>query len=217
MFASLDITPLALILAIAGGAWGFVADRIGARWPEHEDGSVRPIDWRTPVVIVIGALGLGALTLTFTDPVPAVIFGAYTVVLILMLATDLDQRLLPNELTLPAIPIALVVCVAGINPLVPPADLPVALIVAVAIPGILFLVSIPFGAGAIGLGDLKLLVSVGLLAGPLRLFSTVLYGAILAGVIVIVLLVVKRITLKTFIPFGPFLIIGALYSIFGVR
>ena len=35
--------------------------------------------------------------------------------------------------------------------------------------------------------------------------------------IVIVLLVLKRITLKTFIPFGPFLIIGALYSIFGVR
>ena len=44
-----------------------------------------------------------------------------------------------------------------------------------------------------------------------------LYGAILAGVIVILLLVLKRITLKTFIPFGPFLIIGALYSIFAVR
>ena len=45
-----------------------------------------------------------------------------------------------------------------------------------------------------------------------------LYGALLAGVIVIVvLLVLRRITLKTFIPFGPFLIIGALYSIFALR
>ena len=44
-----------------------------------------------------------------------------------------------------------------------------------------------------------------------------LYGALLAGVVVVVLLVLRRITLKTFIPFGPFLIIGALYSIFGVH
>ena len=95
MFDSLSVTPLAVVLASAGGIWGFVADRISARWPEHEDGSVRPIDWRTPIVIVIGALVMGVLTLRFADPVPALIFGAYSAVLVLLLATDLDQRLLP--------------------------------------------------------------------------------------------------------------------------
>ena len=215
MFA--DLTPLAVVLAVLGGGWGFVADRISARWPEHEDGSIRPIDWRTPVVVVIGAIALGALTLRFPDPVPAVIFGAYSLALVLMLATDLDQRLLPNELTLPAIPIALVVGLAGLNPLVPPADMPFAIAFALLVPGIIFLASIPFGAGAIGQGDLKLLISVGLLAGAYRLFVGVIYGALLAGVVIVVLLVARRITLKTFIPFGPFLIIGALWAIFGVR
>jgi leader peptidase (prepilin peptidase)/N-methyltransferase len=211
------LTPLAVLLAALGGVWGFVADRIAARWPEHEDLSIRAIDWRTPVVVITGVLVLGALTLRFPEPVPALIFGAYSVALVLLLATDLDQRLLPNELTLPAIPIALVLDVAGLNPLVSLDQLPLAIVFAIVVPGILFLVSIPFGAGAIGQGDLKLLVSVGLLAGPYRLFVGVIYGALLAGVVIVVLLVARRITLKTFIPFGPFLIIGALWAIFAIK
>ena len=43
------------------------------------------------------------------------------------------------------------------------------------------------------------------------------YGALLAGVVIVVLLALRRITLKTFIPFGPFLIIGALWAILVLR
>ena len=107
--------------------------------------------------------------------------------------------------------------IAGLNPLVSLDQLPLAIVFAIVVPGILFLVSIPFGAGAIGQGDLKLLVSVGLLAGPYRLFVGVIYGALLAGVVIVVLLVARRITLKTFIPFGPFLIIGSLWAIFAIK
>ncbi|HET7828984.1 MAG TPA: A24 family peptidase [Candidatus Limnocylindrales bacterium] len=207
-------SPLVLVLLVAGGVWGFVADRIGARWPSHEDGSVRGIDWRTVVAVVVGAVALALVPVRFADDQPAqILFGAYVVALVLLLATDLDQRLLPNEITLPAIPYAFVVSLVGLNPLVTPSLLPIAAVVAVLIPGLLWLLAKPFGAGAIGQGDLKLLVSVGLLAGPLRLFSGVVYGALLAGVVIVVLLVLRRITLKTFIPFGPFLIIGALWAI----
>jgi leader peptidase (prepilin peptidase)/N-methyltransferase len=207
-------SSLVLVLLVAGGVWGFVADRIGARWPSHEDGSVRGIDWRTVVAIVVGAVALALVPVRFADDQPAqILFGAYVVALVLLLATDLDQRLLPNEITLPAIPYAFVVSLVGLNPLVTPSLLPIAAVVAVLIPGLLWLLAKPFGAGAIGQGDLKLLVSVGLLAGPLRLFSGVVYGALLAGVVIVVLLVLRRITLKTFIPFGPFLIIGALWAI----
>ena len=211
------LTPLAVLLAALGGVWGFVADRMSARWPEHEDLSIRSIDWRTPVVVITGVLVLGALTLRFPEPVPALIFGVYSVGLVLLLATDLDQRLLPNELTLPAIPLALIVDIAGLNPLVSPDQLPLAIVFALLVPGILFALSIPFGAGAIGQGDLKLLISVGLLAGAYRMFVGVVYGAVLAGVVIAVLLVARRITLKTFIPFGPFLIIGALWAIYVIQ
>ena len=211
------ITPVAVLLALLGAAWGFAADRIGARWPSHEDGHVRPIDWRTPVPIVTGALALFAVTIRFAEPVPALIIGAYLAALVLLLATDLDQRLLPDVITLPAIPLALVAVLAGQDPLVGPAGLPIAIVVAVAVPLVLALVALPFGAGAIGMGDLKLLVSVGLLAGPFRLFSGVVYGALLAGVVILVLLVARRITLKTYVPFGPFLIFGAMWGILVIR
>jgi leader peptidase (prepilin peptidase) / N-methyltransferase len=208
------LTPLVLVLAVIGAAWGFAAYRIAARWPAHDDGSIRPIDWRTPVSVAVGAVSLALVPGRFpADVVAAVIFGVYVLALVLLLATDLDQRLLPNEITLPAIPLAFLVSLLGFNPLVPPSVLPIAAVVAVVIPLLLWLLAKPFGAGAIGQGDLKLLVSVGLLAGPLRMFTGVVYGALLAGVVILVLLALRRITLKTFIPFGPFLIIGALWAI----
>ena len=211
------LTPLVIVLGVVGGAWGFAADRIAARWPAHDDGSVRPLDWRTPVVGVVGALSLGALTVRFTDPLVAVVFGAYLVALVLLLATDLDQRLLPDVITLPAIPLAFVFSLSGLNPLVPVGVLPIAVAVAIAVPLLLWLVSIPFGAGAIGQGDLKLLVSVGLMVGPLRLVYGAIYGALLAGVVLIVLLLLRRITLKTFVPYGPFLIIGAIWAVLVIQ
>ena len=70
------------------------------------------------------------------------------------------------------------------------------------------MVAIPFGAGAIGMGDLKLLVSVGLLAGLARAVTGVVVGALVAGVVLAVLLAARRITLRTYVPFGPFLIVG---------
>lgn len=211
------ITPLAVLLAVLGAAWGFASDRTAARWPAHEDGHVRGIDWRTPVAVVAGAAALGAVTIRFPEPLHALVFGAYLVALVLLLATDLDQRLLPDVITLPAIPIALAVVVVGADPLVGPSDLTIAIAVAIVVPLLLALVAMPFGAGAIGMGDLKLLVSVGILAGPLRLVTGVVYGALLAGLVIVVLLVARRITLKTYIPFGPFLIFGAMWAILVIR
>lgn len=211
------ITPLAVLLALSGAGWGLVSDRIAARWPEHEDGRVRQVDWRTPVAVVTGAAALGVVTIRFPEPLHALVFGAYLAALVLLLATDLDQRLLPDVVTLPAIPITLVVGLSGANPLVGASDLPIAVAVAIGVPLVLAVVALPFGAGAIGMGDLKLLVSVGILAGPLRLVTGVVYGALLAGLVIVVLLAARRITLKSYIPFGPFLILGALWAILVVR
>jgi leader peptidase (prepilin peptidase)/N-methyltransferase len=132
--------------------------------------------------------------------------------LIVGLATDLDQRMLPDELTLPVIPLALVYAVSGLNPLVG-GSLVLAILAAVAIPAVLYLPSIPFGAGAFGLGDVKLLAGVGLMLGGDRALGGTLFGLILAGVVLVVLLVTRRIGRKSFVPFGPFLILGALWAV----
>ena len=88
-----------------------------------------------------------------------------------------------------------------------------AVIAALAIPAVLFLPSIPFGAGAFGLGDVKLLVGIGLLAGGSRGLSSVVFALVLSGVVLLVLLAARRIGRRTYVPFGPFFIIGALWAV----
>ena len=129
-----------------------------------------------------------------------------------LLATDLDQRLLPDLLTLPAIPLAFLFALSGQNPLVGDQLLP-AILAAIVIPAVLYLPSLAFGPGAFGLGDVKLLVSVGLVVGGYRAILGTVAGILLSGVVIVALLATRRISLKTFIPFGPFLIIGALWAI----
>jgi len=144
--------------------------------------------------------------------VAQIVFGAWFACLVAGLAIDLDQRLLPDELTLPIIPIALLLDLSGRNPLVDGAIL-AALVVAAVVPIGLYVLSIPFGAGAFGMGDVKLLIGVGLMLGLTRTIGGLLAGLIAAGLVLGVLLGLRRIGRRTYIPFGPFLIFGALWGI----
>jgi leader peptidase (prepilin peptidase) / N-methyltransferase len=162
----------------------------------------------------MGAFAFGLLGARFAsaEPLLEVLFGAWFACLVVGFAVDLDQRLLPDELTLPIIPLALVLDVAGRNPFVG-GDLLPTLLVATIVPVGLYVASIPFGAGAFGIGDVKLLVGVGLMAGFLRALDGLLAGLLAAGLVLIVLIVVRRIGRQSFVPFGPFLIFGALCGI----
>jgi leader peptidase (prepilin peptidase)/N-methyltransferase len=216
-YSALDavLAVAAVMGGVLGGVLGFAADRLATRWPEHDEEhpAGRRIDWRTVTCVVVGAAALGLLPARFgDDPLAIALFGAWFVTLIVGLATDLDQRLLPDELTLPVIPIALIYAVSGANPLVG-ADWLLALAAAVIIPAILYLPSIPFGAGAFGLGDVKFLIGMGLMVGGERALGGTLVGLIVAGVVLAVLLVSRRIGRRSYIPFGPFLIFGALWAV----
>ena len=207
--------PLSFVLGVAGFGLGLAADRLAVRWPEHDEEHPpgRRADWRTAVTALVGALAFGLLPVRFAgDPVALVAFGAWFVTLVVGLATDLDQRLLPDVLTLPVIPIALVYALSGTNPLVG-SELVPALIAAVAIPAVLFLPSIPFGAGAFGIGDVKLLVGMGLLLGGSRALSAAFLALLVSGVVLVVLLAARRIGRRTYVPFGPFFIIGAIWAV----
>jgi len=211
--------PAGLLGGIVGLAWAAAADRLAARWPAHLDGRTRPIDWRTPVVLAFGVVAGVLFELRFAAaPLGQAILMVVVVgALVVLFATDLDQRLLPDLITYPLVALALAAWVLGVGPYVhDPTELAFAAAGAVIAPGALYLLSIPFGPGAIGQGDLKLLVSVGLLGGPMRLFLGLVTGAIVAAVAIVALLVVRRITLKTYVPYGPFLIAGALWALLGI-
>lgn len=207
--------PLAVALGVGGFVLGLAADRLATRWPEHDEEHPpgRPVDWRTAVCAVTGALALGLLPLRLGgDALAFALFGAWFVTLVVGLATDLDQRMLPDLLTLPVIPVALVYAVSGLNPLVGGALIP-AVLAALLVPAVLYLPSIPFGAGAFGIGDVKLLAGAGLMLGGERLVGGTLFGLVVAGVVLLALLLTRRIGRRSYVPFGPFLILGILWAV----
>jgi leader peptidase (prepilin peptidase)/N-methyltransferase len=206
------LDPLLFVFGAAGLIWGVASDRISARWPAHEDGSVRRVGWRSVVVAVFAVAALAAVPIRFGDPGQRLLFGVYFGVCVLLMATDLDQRLMPDVLTLPLIALGAVALVWGGDSLVSRSPAWMAVLGAIGVPALLFIASLPFGAGAFGGGDVKFLVAVGLLTGLVRVVMTVFAGAILGGVVIFALLLARRITLKSYVPFGPFLIAGAVWA-----
>ena len=204
--------PLLFVFGAAGLIWGVASDRISARWPAHEDGSVRRVGWQSVVVAVFAVAALAAVPIRFGDPGQRLLFGVYFGVCVLLMATDLDQRLMPDVLTLPLIALGAVALVWGGDSLVSRSPAWMAVLGAIGVPALLFIASLPFGAGAFGGGDVKFLVAVGLLTGLVRVVMTVFAGAILGGVVIFALLLARRITLKSYVPFGPFLIAGAVWA-----
>ena len=214
----MDATIAVALAALLGLGFGSASDRLAARWPEHEDGSIRARDWRTPIVAIVGALAFAATVARFgANPVDLAVVFPYVAVLVVLFAIDLDQRLLPNVLTYPLVLFALLVFAVGASPFLSGVeDLAWAAAAAVVVPAALYVLAIPFGSGAIGEGDLKLLVSVGLFAGASKLFSGLVVGALAAGVVVAILVFIRRLSMKSFVPYGPFLIAGTLWAILGL-
>ena len=211
----MDGFVLVALAGVLGLAFGYAADRLAARWPAHEDGAIRRRDWRTWAVVVVGGISFAATVARFgANPVHLGVVFLYVAVLVVLFATDLDQRLLPNVLTYPLVVYALGVFAIGASPFIANVEeLGWAAAAAVVVPVGLYLLAIPFGEGAIGEGDLKLLVSVGLFAGAAKLFYGLIVGAATAGLLVAGLVFVRRLSMKSFVPYGPFLIGGTLWAI----
>ena len=211
------MNPLVIVFAVVGGIWGVIAERIATRWPEHDEPELpgdRAPGWRTVVNGAIGAIALGALPNRFDGTTELALFAGWFLVLTLLLATDLDQRLLPSVITLPLIVVALIVAISGAaTDLHDTFGLAGAIGIAIVIPRGMYLISIPFGVDAVGQGDLILLISVGLFEGLVRTITGIVVGTFLGGVVIAVLLVTRRVTRKTYIPYGPFLIIGAFWGV----
>jgi leader peptidase (prepilin peptidase)/N-methyltransferase len=208
-----EVDLMVSLFGLAGLLWGLAADRIAARWPAHEDGSVRKVDWRTPVVVIFAGVALAAVPVRFDDLGQRLLFGAFFAACVLLMATDLDQKLLPDVVTLPLIVLGALALVSGGDSLVSRSSVWSTVIGAVAVPGLMFLASLPFGEGAFGAGDVKFLLAVGLLAGLVRIVIAVFAGAMLGGVVIFALLIARRVTLRSYVPFGPFLIMGAVWGL----
>ena len=204
------MTAIALAACAGGAMLGLLFDLLSTRWPEHEpDHARRWPDWRTLVVALVGAVAAAGLVTRWSEPRDLAVLGIYCAVLLLLLATDLDQRLLPDLLTLPLI--ALCAVVLALNWAPPLADKSLGqasgLLAAAGLPVFLF-VSDRVLHGELGSGDLKLAVSIGLMSGVANLFVGIIYASVGFSIVLIALIVVRRLSLRSAVPFGPVLILA---------
>lgn len=130
---------------------------------------------------------------------------------------DAQTHRLPDRLVLPSYPVlaVLVAAAAGLR-----ADwwsFARALIGGAVLFALFFLVALAYPAG-LGFGDVKF---AGLVGGVLAylswsaLIAGVIAGFLLAAIVGVVLLVAGRASRSTRIPFGPFMVLGALLGVFG--
>lgn len=196
-----------IVVALAFGVLGACAERLASVWPADEARQRAP-GLRT-VVLALGA-GLAGGAVAWRSQLPAWATAVYLALLALMLlltATDLEQRRLPHLLLDPLILAALLF--VPFNPSLPPLAAIGGAAAAVAFLGLLGLLV----RNGLALGDLYLVTPIGLLLGWPSVFAALFAAALLAAAASIVLLLSRRVGMKSYIPFGPFLVAGAVLAL----
>ncbi len=136
--------------------------------------------------------------------------------LIVISFIDLEYQIIPDRITLPGIPIALIL---GSTVLPDPfwrfsqLGFKASIIGFLLGGGIFYLIAL-LSKGGMGGGDIKLMAMIGGLLGWKGVFATTFFGSLSGSLVGIFLMIFKGKGRKTKIPFGPFLAFGAIISLF---
>ena len=171
----------------------------------------RHISWRYPLVEALNATGYGLIIWRFGFSASALVYLLLWSSLIVISFIDLDHMIIPDRITLPGIGLGLV---AGTLLLPRWWDSVVGLLVG---GGILYFMAwispYLFGKEGMGGGDIKLLAMIGAFLGWKPAILTIFFGGLLGAVVGVTLMGVRVITREAYLPFGPFLSLGAVVVI----
>ena len=79
-----------------------------------------------------------------------------------------------------------------------------------AVPAVLLLVAMLIKKNSVGLGDIKMVAACGLICGFTGVFFVMVRAALAILVYSLIMLIFKKLKLKSELPFAPFLLFGAL-------
>lgn len=177
----------------------------------------KPINYYHPILELSAGLSVLAAYLAYGISWQFLVGGVFGVIMLLVFAYDLRHQIIPNAVVVPGIVLALVAILYEFILFRDGQALAVGLwstdpdsyLLGGGVLGLFFLALSVLSKGAwIGGGDIKLGTLIGLVLGwPAALVALVLayfIGTLYAAV----LLVSKQATLKTYVPFGPMLVLG---------
>lgn len=197
-----------LLGALAGVPLGFLAARYTSKHPV--DAAV-PHPERRPILVAL-TLVLGAFVAaqSWSWPVIAA-WIAFVPVAVALAVIDLEHKRLPDALTLRYLAMGLPLLVIGAVVDGDASSMRGALLGAVGLFVFYFALNL-VSRGGMGMGDVKLALSIGALTGYFGWAHTVgaTVIAFLAGSAVsVVLLLARKANRKSRVPFGPFMLLGA--------
>lgn len=172
-----------------------------------------PISMRYPLIELINGVGYGVILWWFGADWPAAVYAVLFSALLVITCIDLAHQLIPDAITLPGIALGLL-CAATI--------LPVGLLDSVLGiglgGGILWALArispYLFGKEGMGGGDIKLLAMIGAFLGWKPTVLTIMVGAVVGSVVGVGLILCKVLRRDQYLPFGPFLALGAVVAMF---
>jgi leader peptidase (prepilin peptidase)/N-methyltransferase len=194
-----------------------------------------PIPWRHAVVELGTAALYAFLWYRYAlegEMVLLLLFTVYSTIFVLIIVIDLEHRLILNVVIYPAWVLALMGSL--IHPLphfyrgaLLGGALGFGILLLVYLGGVLFVKLMskirgkPINAVAFGFGDVRLGGFIGLVLGFPDVLTALFYAILLGGLAGLVYLfvravILRRYTLFTAIPYGPFLVLGAMAMMFSV-
>jgi leader peptidase (prepilin peptidase) / N-methyltransferase len=202
---------------LVGVGWALVGLPAGwfARWGSVRLAKLEELEpgckaWQVYGPPILAALLFGIFAYGLGIGPTLIIDSLFVLVFVQVIFFDLEHRLILDRVIFPSMGLALVLSLfrhpwwAGVATGIAAGTL------------FLFLAWLGaaiFKAEALGFGDVKLALFMGLLLGPLPVVKAVFYGVFLAGIAAVGVIVVKR-SLKETIAYGPYLSAGALIALF---
>ncbi|MEL0646564.1 A24 family peptidase [Pseudoalteromonas agarivorans] len=166
-----------------------------------------PISARYPAVEAITAILSLVVAYRFGATEQALLYIFVTWILVALTFIDIDHMLLPDQLTLPLVWLALIAAVAGIT--ITPNDAVMgAAFGYLSLWSVFWLFKLLTGKEGMGYGDFKLLAVFGALLGWQSLLTIILLSSVVGAIIGIALLSIQGKDKATPIPFGPYLAIA---------
>ena len=164
------------------------------------------IPWRYPLVELVTTVLVVASFIRFGPTFEALLASFFCIALVAISAIDIEHRIVPNRIVLPAA----VICLVGQTALHPS---PEWVLAALGASGFLLVAALAYPKG-MGMGDVKLALLLGAMLG--RTVSVALMIGFLAALVPAVALGLRHGSKarKIAIPFAPFLALGAIVALF---
>ncbi len=182
-----------------------------------------PLSLRYPLVELLNAVLYVTVWSRFIGASSGVllVYFVFVSALVVIIFIDLDHQIIPDSITLPGIPLAVVL---GSTILPDPflhfelLGFKSSVIGVLAGGGSFYLIAVTgkaiFKKDAMGMGDIKMMALVGGVLGWKGVVLTTFIGSLLGSVIGVSLIFLKGREWGSRIPFGPYLAAGALVSLF---